>query len=511
MARCDRARRSSELVSAGKAMASQAAQHLEAVGAFLRQIQGTPSFSSVLEQQRAHWLQQLEALPAMTVAEAGAVASAIIGGPWPPEVSSGLLEVAARKSVRPAGGEASLPSMRRPLQDFRRVVAYINAKTWVSLQSEATPERKLDILLDHLLQLGLRLPTEATFQVVTALFLAVTEGLERATGQGPAVKYNTLQFIKKGFKRCVRNSVEPPIWIAELPCDPRDCRSSFPAVWAVAFPEGEFPVACPIDAVGFGALVGSVPMRKTHKSMGPAPTTCGDAQMAPMVQMMQMMFQHLQALGGKAQASPGGGGGADLDIRFLTPPCKALPPAPTHTEPKAPSEPTLPAADDWPLEEVSPKATSALCCQPLELDQPVSKRNRMSVDMTTQIIADAIAKRNEAKAGVAKSKAKSEGKAQVRAGAKLDVAAHVVERQPMAKEAKSKQVKEKAKGKAKAKATAKTSTKATTKAKTPQGPRFSVEYTRDQVICRGASPPPPPRPPPVLRVSRALSCLVSVV
>ena len=108
----------------------------------------------------------------------------------------------------------------------------------MSLQGERLPgESKLEIIVEHAMSLGLKNPSEPTYQSLVAMYMACQDGLSSATSANPSSKYMALQHVKSIFKRTVRKST-CSYWVPELPKDVAIFRESYKALYDVVFSEG---------------------------------------------------------------------------------------------------------------------------------------------------------------------------------------------------------------------------------------------------------------------------------
>ena len=70
---------------------------------------------------------------------------------------------------------------RHALQSFDSCIDDFSAQPWGQLVDSAVGSlRKQDLVLAHVLALGLRNPTEATLNILSSLVMAVCLGVERA-------------------------------------------------------------------------------------------------------------------------------------------------------------------------------------------------------------------------------------------------------------------------------------------------------------------------------------------
>ena len=98
-------------------------------------------------------------------------------------------------------GNSPNSSCRTALQDYNNVIDYFTESCWNSLLGQGNHAFKCDLIMTQCKSLGLRCPTETTFQTLTALFLSCCFGVERASQLGGDSKFETLKRMKAKYKR----------------------------------------------------------------------------------------------------------------------------------------------------------------------------------------------------------------------------------------------------------------------------------------------------------------------
>jgi hypothetical protein len=179
-------------------MAAQLALHLQAVSTFLGTIQGAPAFSDVVKQQQLHFSQQLSTL-SLSVTDANQIIAAIKSAPWPEDALQNMLgEVASKTSV----GGSSTKAHRSAQQDFTHISKHLPAKFWTILLADNQGfGTKSELLLQHCCNMGLRNPSEPTFQALTGILLGSHEGVTEALNKTPTSKHACYTSVKSVFKK----------------------------------------------------------------------------------------------------------------------------------------------------------------------------------------------------------------------------------------------------------------------------------------------------------------------
>lgn len=196
---------------------------------------------------------------------------------------------------------------RTALQDYCSVIDYFTEQCWESLLGQESHAFKCDLILKHCKKLGLRCPSESTFQTLAALFLSCCFGVEKAMQLGGDSKHETLKRMKMDYKRSsMQHEGLGPI---KLPVSPTEFMDLQPELWTRVFGES-CPKPCKLQFDGLTALKYSIPMRITRKTA----TQCAEGSLkivpkaaaaAPPMDMasflgsaMQQMFQCMHGMQG---------------------------------------------------------------------------------------------------------------------------------------------------------------------------------------------------------------------
>ena len=289
-------------------MAAQLALHLKALATFLDTVQSTSAFGDVVKQQKLHFSQQLSTM-SLSVSDANEIISALRSAPWPADILNTMLAEVASKTTAGGGG---MPH-RLAMQDFKHMSVYLPAKLWTILQADSELTSKIELLLQHACNMGLRTPSEPTFQALTGILLGAHEGVTEAINKCSQSKYAVYTSMKSMFKK-TQQGLGVTSWIHPLPATIAEFRAKYPEAFAQIF-SSDPPSTCPLDSIGLKNLIDSVPMRKTHRQVSQslkAVAVASDAS-SMMMQMWQMMMQQQQHLLQQPQ------GGTPLNIQFLKP------------------------------------------------------------------------------------------------------------------------------------------------------------------------------------------------
>ena len=173
-----------------------------------------------------------------------------------------LLEAVVAKSVSPAVASAGFFS-RRACQDYVAVGNYFTEDQWVIILSpDVSQASKIEALLGHCINLGLRLPGEPTMQQLAALHL-LAAGEERMERMSAAERLQVYKALKHQFKRAVAYAAQAIQFLNVLPADPKSLKKDSLELWSAAFPQHE-PVACKFSMQTLKKAVACIPMRSSR-------------------------------------------------------------------------------------------------------------------------------------------------------------------------------------------------------------------------------------------------------
>ena len=460
-------------------MAEQIVQHLQAVKTFITQC-GPAAGAKVLAAQREHLLLLLGE-STLSVQDAANVVTHIRQIPFEEADVNKLISLVADKTC--ADALSSKIASRCKLQNFTSIMHFFTDEMWSTLMNENNASHhKVECILHHAVRLQLRNPSESTLQALTGIYLARTNGVAGAVALCPSLKYHTMQHIKKSFKNMTKST--PSHVVLVLPSSTKDFTAKFGSLCDDVFGSSKI-AACPLDLVQLEACVRSIPMRCSSKMMTGAGSASSSCDAFPSnAQPMQVMSQLVRFM--QMQQMPRGH--APIDIQFLQPPLGRSPRAVDGVGTQSPrANPTALSIEPGAVGPASPAGTNEFVAEePLEISyslgpldvSPETKKKKPAVEKPKPATVDdtmaLIAQKLDKKAGSASGsgpaapaglkekatggKAKAKGKAQGKAKAK-------------------------AKGKAKAKAKAKP--EPAKKKKTLKLPCMGVEWSRNQVQCRG--------------------------
>ena len=367
---------------------------------------------------------------------------------------------------------------RTPMQDFVPITAYLSAKQWAAILDERSDfMARVAIVLQACRALGWRTLHEPTIQVATGIALAV-DGFERALGHCPMVLWGYFKRAKTYAKKltpwkvCKQLAESEPSFVNCLPVDPKDMKRTHPEVYSRVYGGRDGPTACPLDSTQLLVLCEAIPMRDS-KARLKSYTSASAVDLALQLADRAMTMHAPDSRGHDDRPDARDG----MPYRRYTPsqPAQDAPiPLPDKdAEPKAPSKHTVEEARD----AIYKKLKGGLAAKHRRSTSPQPPSDDGSTHDVDDGAESVAGSDSRARAAVPKSGRRRKTDAVGRPKAKAK-----------AKGAKAKAGDGDRRAKRKAKRVGQTVGKGNAK-KSPK-PSYSVEWSRNQVLCRtGASGP----------------------
>jgi hypothetical protein len=226
--------------------------------------QGSAIYTALSSLQSAAICEMI-AVTVMTADIRSEVGSRVVQVKWgsPNDCTAILTALAAgNASLVPAG------KRRRLQQDFCNIVHYGTAMLWEQMASEVPSSSKLTLLLDLLISLGCRCPSEHSVKLLCSLWLMVSEPAEQLLQMTLDQKKVMLCHVKHTFEGVRKASVDPPQWITALPL-PLIFLRDYEGMYHAAFSGGQVPVQAKIDLKALTMLDLSYSCRGGARSVVP--------------------------------------------------------------------------------------------------------------------------------------------------------------------------------------------------------------------------------------------------
>ena len=127
-------------------------------------------------------------------------------------------------------------------------MVYITETMWkLLLDPNVASLAKLDVILNLLISLGARCPTEPTTKLVGSLVLLLSEPHDKLQRMPYPLKQAFHRQTKQRFQEISLNITRPPAHLTELPTDPASLKQLQPDLYNAVF-EKEGPTSlCKID------------------------------------------------------------------------------------------------------------------------------------------------------------------------------------------------------------------------------------------------------------------------
>lgn len=249
-------------------------ERIDAVSRFLASLAGASSYDVAKPVQLQVIHGAINALASLTLDEAVLINEKLAQLTLTPQEKDQLLAAVVAKScpnTSAAAASVGQVPARKTMQDFSEVHGYLPQHVWQTLKSkDASSAKKLESLLMHCVNLGMRNPSEGSTQVLCALFMLASEGEDAFARLAPSLCMHTFKAIKSEFKRISSRMPPPAHHLQTLPVDFRELKHQAPDLWGAAFGPDSEPEAMPF---AFGTLqkaVARIPMRCSRVDSGRA-------------------------------------------------------------------------------------------------------------------------------------------------------------------------------------------------------------------------------------------------
>ena len=226
----------------------------------LNSIRGRPAFGKVSKSEKNRLHAILLRAKGIASADLAKLAESVKAAKFSQVDEDALLDIIADLASSSSNGApaTTLPT-RTALQDWEALCNYLPASLWQKLG-----EGNIEEVIDFLLSLGLRHPTEPTMKIVVLSILCASDGFEKALGASQESKLALTKTVRNIFKQRVKQTLAPAVWIPTLPKMPQELRAQHPTIFAAAY-TGEEPASCPISAIQMEQLKTATRMRVARK------------------------------------------------------------------------------------------------------------------------------------------------------------------------------------------------------------------------------------------------------
>ena len=111
---------------------------------------------------------------------------------------------------------------------------------------ELNKQGRHQAMIDHLILLGCRDPSEYSYRELAILSMVGSDGPQAACSFSVSSKNSVLKLMKRLFKQSASKAPPPEDFIKQLPEHPDELQSFYPNTYALVF-GGNPPIACPVD------------------------------------------------------------------------------------------------------------------------------------------------------------------------------------------------------------------------------------------------------------------------
>ena len=194
-------------------------QHLGAVDGFLKAMQNHSGYDSIREKQFELCRSKINGMPNLNIEEVSALVVRIARMPWT-DYQVKALQVACDEKVGGMVLEKGSKG-RRPLQNYVNFPMYLTQSIWLALLSgQHAPAVLIAMLAKHLANLGLRLPSEKTCSMITAVLL-----WRQHRNFDDVQKHQLYIQVKAQLKKllsCVSDQSPGCSYVVDLPLNPNE-------------------------------------------------------------------------------------------------------------------------------------------------------------------------------------------------------------------------------------------------------------------------------------------------
>ena len=225
----------------------------------LSALQGRPGHAKASQSERLRLQGLLAQTRGLRSSQLGPTAEAVQRAGYCPEDEAIILDMIADLTSASTPAPPAAPSNRSCLQNFESSYNFLTERVWASMS-----DGDMQALVDHLVRLGLRHPSEPTSMAAALVFLAASEGLENAKAMNSQARLTTIRIFKRMVRERTKGVIPPIEFLAALPASPEELKTSHPILFAEAFGH-EAPMASSISAVQLEALKAGTRMRAVRR------------------------------------------------------------------------------------------------------------------------------------------------------------------------------------------------------------------------------------------------------
>ena len=256
-------------------------KHLDAVTSFLNHMQGHADFSQRRHEQYVSCKQKIQNCRSIQISESGPLLEKLSKMPWETDQSKVLQgEVAALVE----GGEL-VDRGRRSLQNYTTFPWYLPSRIWLYVLNPQEAAASLRMMTDHLIKLGLCLPSEKTCSRVTALYV-----LHKHHNMSAEALHQEYLNVKNYIRRQIQNTGKNDTpFLTDLPANPNE----LPAELYQKVFEGEQPLSPQVDMVQLNWIQSQIKERWNQSVSRPAAGTLLSAGSLRQHEMQHALPSHL--------------------------------------------------------------------------------------------------------------------------------------------------------------------------------------------------------------------------
>jgi hypothetical protein len=289
-------------------MARQLVERLHAMATIMQHVDGLTK-ASMSKTHTEHVIKVINR-SSFTMSELDELGKAAVAVALMTDDKERVLQALSAKYDAKALGPSETPGADL-YQNYESAAHFVPQRVW-----EKIKEGSSDNFFELLAKLGLRSPSEATFQAMAIIFMVAGDGEDKALSLSVESKNHVVKAVKKWWKKYIAWPTTAPgralEWIAKLPPTSSELLKECPTTYHLAYIE-DTPSPCPISVSTMSAMRETTRMRmgRVSKAAAPTPPSMMEAISQFMPALMQVMmpaFGQLQGMQGHA--------GSPLNLQF---------------------------------------------------------------------------------------------------------------------------------------------------------------------------------------------------
>jgi hypothetical protein len=232
---------------------------LGASRSILTALQGRPAFGKVSSAEKLKLHNALHQVPLSSV-ELAQVLDAVVKVGFAAEDITSIVDTIADILGQQGTTAPMAKACRSSMQSWETLIHFIPDTVWEKLQ-----QGSVDSLLEFLIRMGLRHPSEPTSATIALVCLHQAEGEEKLAAMPAVTRLEFVKTVKHAFKAKTKFTAGPVTFIPMLPASPAQLKLQYPIVYEATF-AAEPPAPCKISQLTIAQLKAGTRMRMVRSA-----------------------------------------------------------------------------------------------------------------------------------------------------------------------------------------------------------------------------------------------------